>query len=240
MLEASSTLFTCQTARTLGTRPMAQGIASAMPILRPHRSDGCPPLAAALVEADGIEPTTPCLQSRCSPTELRPLVLSSQLAFQHSTRAVMVGPGRFELPTSRLSSARSNQLSYEPGSFPKILSSKPGSSRARTHDCARLSIFGSGRDTPAAAWLRSISGPGGPALEPRHRASAHLPVDLRELHPSVGVFGRSSEGVSAFMTSVLRKEVIQPQVPLRLPCYDFTPVADLTVDGCILAVCAPA
>src|SRR5688572_23076112 len=29
-----------------------------------------------------------------------------------------------------------------------------------------------------------------------------------------------------------RKEVIQPQVPLRLPCYDFTPVADLTVDGC--------
>ncbi len=27
----------------------------------------------------------------------------------------------------------------------------------------------------------------------------------------------------------LRKEVIQPQVPLRLPCYDFTPVADYTV-----------
>ena len=27
------------------------------------------------------------------------------------------------------------------------------------------------------------------------------------------------------------KEVIQPQVLLRLPCYDFTPVADSTVDG---------
>ena len=39
---------------------------------------------------------------------------------------------------------------------------------------------------------------------------------------------------------ILRKEVIQPQVPLRLPCYDFTPVADLTVVGCILAVSAPA
>ena len=38
----------------------------------------------------------------------------------------------------------------------------------------------------------------------------------------------------------LRKEVIQPQVPLRLPCYDFTPVADLTVVGCFLAVSAPA
>ena len=33
--------------------------------------------------------------------------------------------------------------------------------------------------------------------------------------------------------SILRKEVIQPQVPLRLPCYDFTPVADPTVDGCL-------
>ena len=29
--------------------------------------------------------------------------------------------------------------------------------------------------------------------------------------------------------STLRKEVIQPQVPLRLPCYDFTPVIDHTV-----------
>ena len=45
---------------------------------------------------------------------------------------------------------------------------------------------------------------------------------------------------SGTLASVLRKEVIQPQVPLRLPCYDFTPVADLTVDGCLLAVSAPA
>ena len=36
----------------------------------------------------------------------------------------------------------------------------------------------------------------------------------------------------------LRKEVIQPQVPLRLPCYDFTPVADPTVVACLLAVSA--
>jgi hypothetical protein len=39
--------------------------------------------------------------------------------------------------------------------------------------------------------------------------------------------------------NILRKEVIQPQVPLRLPCYDFTPVADPTVVGCLLAVSAP-
>ena len=30
-----------------------------------------------------------------------------------------------------------------------------------------------------------------------------------------------------------RKEVIQPQLPLRLPCYDFTPIADPTFDGCL-------
>ena len=35
---------------------------------------------------------------------------------------------------------------------------------------------------------------------------------------------------------ILRKEVIQPQVPLRLPCYDFTPVANPTVVACLLAV----
>jgi len=27
--------------------------------------------------------------------------------------------------------------------------------------------------------------------------------------------------------------VIQPQVPLRLPCYDFTPVANPTVVACL-------
>jgi len=26
--------------------------------------------------------------------------------------------------------------------------------------------------------------------------------------------------------------VIQPQVPLRLPCYDFAPVTELTFGGC--------
>ena len=29
--------------------------------------------------------------------------------------------------------------------------------------------------------------------------------------------------------SLLRKEVIQPQVPLRLPCYDFVPITSLTL-----------
>ena len=31
---------------------------------------------------------------------------------------------------------------------------------------------------------------------------------------------------------LLRKEVIQPQVPLRLPCYDFTPVTNHSLGAC--------
>ena len=34
----------------------------------------------------------------------------------------------------------------------------------------------------------------------------------------------------------LRKEVIQPHLPIRLPCYDFTPVIGLTLGSALLAV----
>ncbi len=30
-----------------------------------------------------------------------------------------------------------------------------------------------------------------------------------------------------------RKEVIQPQLPLRLPCYDFVPITRPTLDRCL-------
>src|SRR5687767_1365758 len=35
---------------------------------------------------------------------------------------------------------------------------------------------------------------------------------------------------------LLRKEVIQPHLPVRLPCYDFTPIADPTFGSSLLAV----
>jgi hypothetical protein len=37
-------------------------------------------------------------------------------------------------------------------------------------------------------------------------------------------------------TVLLRKEVIQPHLPIRLPCYDFTPVINPTFDSALLAV----
>ena len=53
---------------------------------------------------------------------------------------------------------------------------------------------------------------------------------------------RAAHGRGAYpsaMTFSLRKEVIQPQVLLRLPCYDFTPIMNYTLGGCFLAVSAP-
>ena len=38
------------------------------------------------------------------------------------------------------------------------------------------------------------------------------------------------------MTLLLRKEVIQPHLPIRLPCYDFTLITNPTFDCAFLAV----
>ena len=80
-----------------------------------------------------------------------------------------MGLGRVELPTSRLSGVRSNQLSYRP--FPAY----------------------------------------------------HGMWDLSKLN---------SEMMQVIYL-LLRKEVIQPQVPLRLPCYDFTPITNHTFGACL-------
>ena len=43
-------------------------------------------------------------------------------------------------------------------------------------------------------------------------------------------YARGSAPASTFS---LRKEVIQPQVLLRLPCYDFTPIMNHTLGRCL-------
>ena len=42
------------------------------------------------------------------------------------------------------------------------------------------------------------------------------------------------------LTNFLRKEVIQPHLPIRLPCYDFTPVTGSAFDGSYLSIQPPA
>ena len=48
--------------------------------------------------------------------------------------------------------------------------------------------------------------------------------------------GHADAEASTPSQGLLRKEVIQPQVPLRLPCYDFTPVTNHSLGACLLAV----
>ena len=110
----------------------------------------------------------PACKAGALPTELRP----------HISCWLVVGLGRLELPTPRLSSVCSNQLSYRPAGQ------------------LRLSLNSS---------LRLI-----------------LSRDLLN-------FSKEQLVVDSYWSGNIVKEVIQPQVPLRLPCYDFTPVIGHTV-----------
>jgi hypothetical protein len=120
----------------------------------------------------------------------------SQLSYVPQTLDQLVGLGGLEPPTSRLSSARSNQLSYKPD-----------------------------------LCLRMV-----PHIQERRETKTAASRQYAALNAAF-VLKRFDEKPEGFKQRVfLRKEVIQPQVPLRLPCYDFTPVADPTVVACLLAV----
>jgi hypothetical protein len=70
-----------------------------------------------VVEPIGIEPTTSSLQSSRSPNwATAPVVGAVNPTSDYRRFAIeaLVGPGRVERPTSRLSGVRSNHLSYEP------------------------------------------------------------------------------------------------------------------------------
>ena len=54
------------------------------------------------------------------------------------------------------------------------------------------------------------------------------------------LFGNSTVKHIHLLVIFLRKEVIQPHLPIRLPCYDFTPVIGPTFDGSFLSVRSPA
>ena len=59
----------------------------------------------------------------------------------------------------------------------------------------------------------SGEGPGSRMLRPRRERGLHLPYGSRgNVHP----LGPDN--------GLPRKEVIQPHLPVRLPCYDFTPL----------------
>ena len=93
--------------------------------------------------------------------------------------------------------------------------------------------YPSGGLTPARAWNASAK-----KEKRRRRCPAKWSLTWDLVFPRDPI--EACPRAEASERIILRKEVIQPQVPLRLPCYDFTPVADPTVAGCLLAVSAPS
>ena len=131
-----------------------------------------------------------------------------------------MGSSGLEPPTSRLSGVRSNQLSYEPslGGDERVRTDGLLLARQALSQLSYTPLFGCDQ------LFRSTLQQSEDALTPSKPYSAQflkIPTPLSQ--PSFFFSGLH-----------LRKEVIQPHLPIRLPCYDFTPVIGLTFDGSLL------
>jgi hypothetical protein len=139
----------------------------------------------------------------------------------------MVGLSGLEPPTSRLSGVRSNQLSYRPtsrgrggvrpwstsGALPpsprshRLGDSLPGRRVATKVAGTRI------RRQNERRIARGLEDPEARRPKSHHRESRRIP-----------------------MAGLPRKEVIQPHLPVRLPCYDLAPITGLTLGACSLTV----
>jgi hypothetical protein len=135
----------------------------------------------------------------------------------------MVGLVGLEPTTPALSRRCSNQLSYRPFTFmAKRLSASPLTSGVPKHDAGECS-----------AGSRSHTVFNFQPIRVGARISRWLLCWARLIrHHQPASRSAASEEVSPFS----RKEVIQPHLPIRLPCYDFTPVTNPAVVIAPLAV----
>jgi hypothetical protein len=87
--------------------------------------------------------------------------------------------------------------------------------------------------TPAAP--RSTGPRSAPSPEPRCTGCSgrcrHRTSQCSTLEHRAGTLARPSALDRFHGQLLLRKEVIQPHLPVRLPCYDFVPIADPTFDS---------
>ena len=129
----------------------------------------------------------------------------------------VVGLGGLEPPASPLSGVRSNHLSYRP-------------TKVECEDWWSLS--GSNRRPPACK-----AGALPAELKPRNTGHAHARSRLRGAR---WMQETCADACETAQTVIAQKEVIQPHLPIRLPCYDFTPVIGHTVASAPHAVKLPA
>ena len=127
----------------------------------------------------------------------------------------MVGLCGLEPQTLRLSGVRSNHLSYRPavgdGSHPASPPNDPTIERQ-------------------AAMTSRVRPIGHPQVDREEKKGSKLARDVCRR------FFITPPSLETSRLVIPRKEVIQPQVPLRLPCYDLVPITELTVGASLLAV----
>src|SRR5512135_700066 len=104
----------------------------------------------------------------------------------------------------------------------------------QTHHCSVVKVR---RDELQACLLRRLVPQpleSGNQLRPHARPLGGTDA-LQRICATVSLLSRPGSGVSLSGgdSRLPRKEVIQPHLPVRLPCYDFTPITDPTLDACL-------
>ena len=177
-------------------------------------------------------------------------------------RLEVVGPGGIEPPTSPLSGVRSSHLSYgpKPAATGGAGRDRTGDLLNANQALSQLSYSPRIPGSQEPAFTRLLT-PHFQSRPVGCRDSGNQSLATFETLPELQVerVGRTHRlirrlagglwsGTAAFYslalytqtrllsktppTFSLRKEVIQPQVLLRLPCYDFTPIMDHTLGRC--------
>src|SRR4051794_40071689 len=86
---------------------------------------------------------------------------------------------------------------------------------------------------PETGVVLAAPGAGRPNWSAFHpRAPSRTPAATPDTgRPSRSAHGSAPTNTLSAGEMLLRKEVIQPHLPVRLPCYDFVPIADPAFDG---------
>ena len=164
----------------------------------------------------------------------------------------LVGLSRFELLTPRLSSVCSNQLSYRPivcstcWNAARALRLKPGASCSQTVKEPDFVFRRAGRSAtcrprreaprPVLSKLDRRARLNVPSSPPERRRCVSADNPKERPRPFLWIVRDRSWRLPLKVRRHAvprnrhsRKEVIQPQVLLQLPCYDFTPITDHTL-----------
>ena len=151
-------------------------------------------------------------------------ILASTIQFSHNTTPTHNQPqprGRFTQGPNR----NNNVLPQTPNSAPTHIKPfvtqqcihQPQHHAAQPHSASHTTIQTVQPKTDRCVSTRQF----------QHVAAAHSATSTTQTWPTTA--GTQKQ-------KLLRKEVIQPHLPVRLPCYDFVPIANPTFDGSLTSL----